>query len=169
MKNAQIAAMLQEKEARWHHVIRLANEWEKPVIIGSVVMPGLNKNNRCAEVVFRELVRALDQPAGLWPPLHREVLRGVSGPALILVLAQDDAHQLKRALVKIEESNPAGRLFDLDVYDKGGRPIGRAELGLPDRRCLVCGGQVSECRRAARHTVAEVMQRVEEILKMLPN
>jgi holo-ACP synthase CitX len=167
MDNAKTNAILNEKEARWHRVIQLSNEWEKPVIVGSVVMPGPDKNAPCAEVIFRELVEALEQLSKVWPPLHREVLRGTPGPAVILVLAQGDARLLKRAAVGIEESNVMGRLFDIDVYNEDGRPVSRTELGFSDRRCLVCGGPVSECRRSAKHTLNEVVGKIEEIIKVL--
>lgn len=167
MDNIKIDAILNEKEARWHRVIQLYNEWKEPVIVGSVVMPGPDKNAPCAEIIFRELEEALKRLSGVWPPLHREVLRGVSGPAIILVLAQDDARLLKRAAVDIEDSSAAGRLFDIDVYDADGSPVSRVELGFSERRCLVCGGLVSECRRGAKHALNEVMGKIEEIIKML--
>ncbi len=129
-------------------------------------MPGPDKNAPCAEIIFRELVEALKQLSRVWPPLHREVLRGTPGPAVILVLAQDDARLLKRAAVGVEESSVVGRLFDIDVYDEDGRPISRVELGFSDRRCLVCGGLVSECRRGAKHTLNEVVGKIEEIIKV---
>lgn len=166
MENIKIDAILNEREARWHRVIQLSNEWGKPVIVGSAVMPGPDKNAPCAEIIFRELVEALKQLSRVWPPLHREVLRGTPGPAVILVLAQDDARLLKRAAVGVEESSVVGRLFDIDVYDEDGRPISRVELGFSDRRCLVCGGLVSECRRGAKHTLNEVVGKIEEIIKV---
>ena len=45
------------------------------------------------------------------------------------------------------------------------RPMTRAEIGLPERRCLICERPARECIRARRHTADELLARYNEILK----
>lgn len=57
-----------------------------------------------------------------------------------------------------------GRLFDLDVYDLEGRPVSRQDLGIAPRGCLLCGGDVQECRRSGRHTLSELQAEIKRML-----
>ena len=44
-------------------------------------------------------------------------------------------------------------------------PVGRTEIGLEARRCLLCGNEVRFCMRAKSHTVSELLARIEEMVK----
>ncbi len=44
-------------------------------------------------------------------------------------------------------------------------PVGRTEIGLKARRCLLCGNEVRYCMRAKSHTVSELLARIEEMVK----
>lgn len=72
---------------------------------------------------------------------------------------------LKSLTSDIEDGSLVGRLFDLDVLRPDGTKIDRTELGLPPRRCLICGGPARECARSRTHTVAELQDRTTTILK----
>ena len=43
--------------------------------------------------------------------------------------------------------------------------VGRADLGLAPRKCLLCGNEVRYCMRAKTHTTAELLNRIEQMLK----
>ncbi|PKL08415.1 MAG: hypothetical protein CVV51_09075 [Spirochaetae bacterium HGW-Spirochaetae-7] len=58
--------------------------------------------------------------------------------------------ELKRTALQVEEDSWLGSLLDLDVIGPEG-PVGRAELCLPSRRCVVCGGTAAECSGRATH------------------
>jgi holo-ACP synthase len=70
----------------------------------------------------------------------------------------------KRTCLAVEAARPAARLLDLDVYDPDGRQLDRAALGLPPRACLCCAAPAHECIRAARHSLPEVLARVDALL-----
>lgn len=72
--------------------------------------------------------------------------------------------QAKRAAIAIEAGSPETRLLDVDVHLPDGRPLGRKELGLPPRSCLVCGEPARSCIRLQRHAPIEVESRVEALL-----
>ena len=72
--------------------------------------------------------------------------------------------QAKRRCLTIEERDPAARLVDLDVYDRDGAQLGRAQLGLPTRRCLICGEAAVDCMREKRHPLEAIVARTDELL-----
>lgn len=53
----------------------------------------------------------------------------------------------------------------LPVFKDGVRPLGREELGLPQRACIICGKPVRECMRTRPHTTEELLERISVILK----
>ena len=66
--------------------------------------------------------------------------------------------------VEIEDHTTAGRLFDMDVLCPDGRKVDRQELGLPGRRCLICGGPAQACARSRTHTVAQLQEKTGSLL-----
>lgn len=69
-----------------------------------------------------------------------------------------------RAMI-LEQESPSARLLDLDVYSSHGTQIGRAEMGLPPRPCLLCGEPAGECIRLLRHPPANLRAHAEGLLK----
>lgn len=59
-------------------------------------------------------------------------------------------------MCELEEQLPYGRLLDIDVLDGEGAHISRAELGLPERGCLVCGAPGRACAASRAHTLEEL-------------
>ncbi len=77
---------------------------------------------------------------------------------------EGDALEIKKALLVLEEEDPAGRLYDIDVLRPDGSKISREELGLPPRSCLICGKETIACARSRAHTVEELQQKTAEML-----
>ena len=75
-----------------------------------------------------------------------------------------DAQALKRAAVEAENSMEAGRILDIDVLTAEGQ-LSRTCMGLPPRRCLVCGEGAKDCARAGRHDPSELREMVMRIIK----
>ena len=48
-------------------------------------------------------------------------------------------------------------------------PVGREEIGLPQRRCLLCGAPVRVCMRARTHSSAELLDKIHEMVKIYLN
>lgn len=71
---------------------------------------------------------------------------------------------LKKITSEVEDGSGLGRLFDMDVLRPDGEKAGRDEIGLPPRRCLICGGPAKECARSRAHSVAELKRCTERIL-----
>ena len=97
---------------------------------------------------------------------------GQSSPAVLshdalgcyAIVVGTAALELKRRMVSIESADVAARLVDLDVYDASGIQIGRQQLGLAPRNCLLCAEPAVDFMRAKRHPVEEVIARTHELL-----
>ena len=83
-----------------------------------------------------------------------------------LCAVRGDASAVKGAAVEFEEDHPRGCLADGDVMDSLCGEIGRESLGLPPRRCLVCGRRAAECVAGRTHGTEEIRTSVERILSI---
>ena len=96
--------------------------------------------------------------------LGREFLREKTGyEAFFCVDA--DADVLKQRMTALEEGNPVGRLYDIDVIRTDHTKVSREELGLPPRTCLLCGEPAHGCSRSRRHSVEELVAHIRSILE----
>ena len=91
-----------------------------------------------------------------WVILHKEISYKPTGPEGF-VCADMDADQLKELTLEIEEGHGLGRLFDMDVIDRLVRPISRRDLGYEDRKCLLCEGTATVCRRESKHNLEKLL------------
>lgn len=158
-------------DAREQRALAIAASAQQAGESGSVVsitlgIPGPVKTS---EVLRKLFTYFYDEVLGALSAYSVQVSRLVeeapTGPEVQLVVGAD-ANTVKRLLVPIEEKNRLGRLADLDVLCGGTTPVGisRTELGLPERRCLICGNPSKECGRARAHSVAEMQQTIADIL-----
>jgi holo-ACP synthase CitX len=127
----------------------------------SLNIPGECKTPTGTEEFFAWALERLDTSL---PHLHL-LERGSDrlGPFALLAAGQNAA-QVKLLCISLEESSPAARLIDLDVYDRSGAQIGRGSLGLPPRPCLACHHPAVECMRLGRHGYPELAAHVEGLL-----
>ncbi len=101
-----------------------------------------------------------------FPCLHREEVREVTGNEACLVV-DGDPTEIKRITAAIEDGSALGRLFDIDVIRPDGTQVSRKDLGMPARRCLICGRPAKECGRSRAHSVEELQQKTREILRQV--
>jgi holo-ACP synthase CitX len=66
------------------------------------------------------------------------------------------AQDLKQVTIQLEEENPCGRLFDLDVWDTTGEVITRESLELPLRKCFLCDATAYACGRDRKHPLEDL-------------
>lgn len=105
-------------------------------------------------------VRAVLAPL---PLLFAHAIHEKTGPEAIFCV-RADAKELKRRLCALEDGAPAGRLLDIDVIGPDGEKRSRTELGLPARRCLLCGEAAPVCARSRAHSVSQLRARTEAII-----
>lgn len=79
----------------------------------------------------------------------------------LFVSTNSSAEKIKNITVAIEESCELGRLFDIDVIDINFEKLSRKSF----RKCLICEEQAQECGRSRKHSVEELQNKVEKILR----
>ena len=76
------------------------------------------------------------------------------------------AQKAKRIAVSIEEGTPEGRISDIDIIVQG-RTLSRSDLGLPQRRCLLCDRPAKECARDQNHSYNHLRSEFEKLIEKL--
>lgn len=128
----------------------------------TVNYPGDIKLNYDTLTIHQAGVNALDAALSGTPVIYRETAMRATGPEGYWV-AQMTPTAAKALSVALEEEHPLGRLFDIDVLARPFEPQSRQAIGLSQRKCLLCGGAVTVCRREARHTLGELQARIHEM------
>lgn len=135
------------------------------LISAKLNIPGPVKRNETLEAVFARAEAAIAaalEAADIAIRRH-EAWSFPTGPESLWMVAAEPL-EVKRQMVAIEEGHPWGRLFDLDVEGRSGA-VSREELGLPERRCFLCGRPARLCARARTHSVDEMVAWIEQLIE----
>ena len=125
----------------------------------TVQLPGPEKRNALSLKIARAGVEAVGKR---FNPVFREtndLETGFEG----FFIVDGQPLEVKKAAVEIEDTHPLGRLMDLDVIGPEG-PLGRASIGLQERRCLICEKPARYCMRAGSHTQDELMAKIKQLV-----
>lgn len=87
-----------------------------------------------------------------------------TGPEAVFAV-RGDAREIKRRLCALEDGSDLGRLLDVDVLAGEGEKTSREDVGLPPRRCLICGETVAVCARSRAHSAQELFARAKAIIR----
>lgn len=157
--------MLVTRERRAIRQKVLLSAYDKTMICFTMNIAGPVKNNSLIRRGYELGKRLLRQQLGVAgiPVAYSEEIQEKTGNEAIFLLDADPL-AVKAITVEIEDHAPVGRLFDMDVLCPDGRKVDRQELGLPGRKCLICGGQAQACARSRAHTVSELQEKTWEIL-----
>ena len=156
--------LLKSRDARAaHQKDLLGSHPGKSLLCMTVQLPGPEKRNALSLQIAGAGVAAVRQAF----PLDYEELRDLETgyeAYFLLPMAPADA---KRIACRLEDTHPLGRLLDLDVIPgQTGhlRPLGREDIGLPPRRCLLCGNEARYCMRAKTHSTQELLDKIDKMV-----
>jgi holo-ACP synthase CitX len=181
--------LLQSRDNRARHQKDLLGENPgKSLLCLTVQLPGSVKRNEISLAIAKAGVEAIREA---FKTEYEELLdleTGYEGYFLVTL----DPLEAKRRTCRLEDTHPLGRLMDIDVlgptaFRKGTdicsasaknyadataehtsvpytEAIGREDIGLPPRRCLLCGNEVRYCMRAKSHTQEELLAKIEEMV-----
>jgi holo-ACP synthase CitX len=124
-----------------------------------VQLPGPEKRNALSLKIARAGVEAIKKR---FNPVFQETNDLETGFEGFFVI-DGQPLEVKRAAAELEDTHPLGRLMDLDVIGPEG-PIGRADIGLAERRCLICEKPARYCMRAGSHTQDELMVKIKQLV-----
>ncbi|MBR2806066.1 MAG: citrate lyase holo-[Oscillospiraceae bacterium] len=97
--------------------------------------------------------------------IAKEIQDAVTGCECLFLLDTGEAKRVKRCLAAVEDRDPLGRLFDIDVISPESGHISRSELGFTERPCLVCSAPGRSCASRRVHSVQELQKKTNGILK----
>lgn len=160
-RKASLNEILDDRERRAERQRELITLYGTPLVSFTMNIPGAEKDSPMIRAGFAEGLRRLHPVLSV---RYEEERYGVTGPETLLCVDMDPG-ELKRITVKLEEADALGRLFDMDVIRTDGTSVSRTELGLPMRKCLLCGEPAKMCRRAGRHTTDELNAAAKAILR----
>ena len=157
--------MLTARENRVMIQSDLIDRYQMPLISFTLNIPGPYKVFGRIPEVFEEgcqIIRDILEQKKL-PLICEEILQEKTGYEAFFCV-DSEAEVIKQAMAVPEEETPLGRLYDIDIIRKDGTKVSREEIGLPQRTCLLCGRPAHECSRSRRHTVDELVTRIQEMI-----
>lgn len=160
---ATLQEILDAREKRVQKQKMLLETYRKPLICFTMNIPGPEKYNRDIAIGFAVGNWLLRDALKGYAVLYRELSfenTGCEGYYVVDLPAQ----KLKQLTVELEETEPIGRLFDMDVLDVDGRKCSRAEMGLPQRKCLLCENEAALCARSRAHGLDALLDRTGYLL-----
>lgn len=158
--------ILNARERRVSHQQELLDRYHKPLISFTMNIAGPIKNNPLIYRGFQLGLRCLkgQLSANKILCLHFDEINEPTGCEAYFVLDASPL-TLKKITADLEDSSNLGRLFDMDVLKENGEKVGREELGLSPRRCLICDNSARICGRSRAHKVAELQEKTTAILE----
>jgi len=155
------ADILDGREERFRLQKEALAKYRCPVVTATVNYPGPIKNDPVSGVIFDEMVSVVKLL-----PIATAITGSNGAGAFLLAPITVSAAEFKKKAVEIEKNHSLGRLFDIDVIDYPYRKISRTELGNEVRSCLICNDDVRICAREGRHTVAELLEKIRQMVEV---
>lgn len=155
--------MLEGKEVRARYQAELIDKYKCPLVCFTVVMPGPVKQNEMSEKIFAIGKCEIENAFKEYDVIFRDSRVKKTGSEGYYVIDLS-AEELKKITVRIEDESAIGRLFDIDVIGEDYMPISRSKYGMPERKCLICGGPAHSCARSRKHSVDELLKEIERVL-----
>lgn len=134
----------------------LVKRFNMPLVVIKVNYPGTNKSNDITNNIIENLDEIVSDIFS--PFIFFKILRITEdGPVLILVI-NEDATEIKKTTIEIEDKHILGTCVNIDVYDKNTKKISRKDLGHDLRKCCICGNEVKQCIEEKKHSQDQVIQ-----------
>ncbi|UQS81927.1 citrate lyase holo-[acyl-carrier protein] synthase [Bombilactobacillus folatiphilus] len=165
-KEQSIIAILHNKDWRANQQQRLLSDYRMDVVLGiKLNIPGKIKTNEEIQQIFtagvkeiQRICRVADLPLVFW----KQYLRRLTGPECFMVIAENVV-LVKRQMIQFEEQFALGRLFDVDVLGQSvTNQLSRTDLGLPPRKCYVCGRPAKQCARNQTHSIDDLKSAIDQ-------
>ena len=160
MTEVTLSQILCEREERVHLQQQFLKENACPLLCFTMNIAGPVKNTPLIQRGFRLGLDLLAQQIPEELILKRSINSNITGNTAIFSVNMD-AQELKKICTGIEDAAPVGRLFDMDVLDARGVKLERPSL----RGCLICGASGRACAAGRLHSVSQLQDKTNQILK----
>lgn len=160
---ASLLEILDARERRAQQQNVLLQQFQKPLLCFTMNIPGPVKLDRDVSIGFYVGKWLLDDALSCCHVLHRESRLLNTGCEAFYVVDMP-ATELKQLAIDLEDIEPIGRLFDMDVLDADGTKLTREALGYPKRKCLLCDNDAVICARSRAHGLEALQDRTGFLL-----
>lgn len=162
--NVTVADMMQAREARFAMQGTLLGRYAGAALVCLTMnVAGPVKTTPQIERAFAWGMARIQAVLAGNELLFHAAIHEKTGPEAVFAV-RGDAQELKRRLCVLEDGCAMGRLLDIDIISSDGEKIARTQIGLPPRKCLICGRDAPVCARSRTHTVAELFDRTHAII-----
>lgn len=162
MAEVRLEEVLEAREQRVQAQQALLDAYGKPVISFTLNIAGPVKVDAWSQYAFDEgrerILGGLDSMR--LPITDRRELFSPAGRTLLLAV-DGEAAAIKKLCVLLEDGNPLGRLFDIDVLDARGEKMSRPR----ERCCLICGKEGRECASRRLHPLKAIQEKTRAIIR----
>lgn len=165
MDEVSLLEVLDAREIRAAVQSELIVRYHCTLICFMVNMPGPVKYNDASVFIHAQGVKAIRdfaEKVGIRCEHEQIIVKntGIEG----YFLFDFPSIAMKEKTCEIEDHHPLGRLFDMDVFESDKKPISRNQIGLPRRKCLLCGKEGVYCSRNKTHSVLELQHKIKEMV-----
>ena len=151
--------ILDAREERVRMQMEMQRENPYPLICFTMNIAGPIKTSpliiRAFDYGLKELENAIEKYG-----IAKQITEYKNYGPMSLLSVMADAQDIKDICVRIEESCPLGRLFDMDVIDVDGKKLERKK----ERCCIICGKAGRTCAAGRLHSVEELQEKTQEII-----
>ncbi len=155
--------LLDSRERRAQEQRRVLSKYDGVLISVTLNIPGAIKDKPTYRKALQKGLALLTERFSEEQILYSEMRHLKTGSEGYLVVSEMEPMEVKTITVAVEEESPLGRLFDMDVMTAEGS-VSRASLGMPGRRCLLCGQEAKVCARSQKHPMEDLLKEVDRIL-----
>lgn len=162
MAEVRLEEVLEAREQRVQAQQEMLHAYGKPVISFTLNIAGPVKVDAWSSYAFQE---GRERLLGALESMHLPIAaqRELPSPAgrTLLLAVEGDAAVVKRLCVLLEDADPLGRLFDMDVLDVSGEKMTRPR----ERGCLICGKEGRECASRRLHPLTAIQEKTRAIIR----
>lgn len=164
MEQVTLMELLDAREQRAAHQWELMKQYPQSSLISITLnIPGLVKDR----VAYRKaLARGMEELKDCFREIVFEEIRWLKTGSEAFLVVNEPVLDVKKKAVAVEEQSPIGRLLDIDVIGKEG-PVSREEVSGKTRKCLICDEDAKVCARMQKHSLEELLQKIDEILEQI--
>lgn len=164
MEQITLMELLDAREQRAVHQQELLNQYPRCSLISMTLnIPGPVKDS---EAYRKALALGVAELKARFEEIVFEEVRWLRTGSEAYLVVREEALDTKKKAVLVEEQSPIGRLLDIDVIGSDG-PVSRTEVGGKPRKCLLCDEDAKVCARMQKHSLEELLGKIEEILEVL--
>lgn len=157
--------ILEDREKRIDLIANKLKKTNNLVLTIKANICGNNKNIKEANIVIEYFKSKVFNEFSV---ISYEKILSYDGNFYLVELAEKDFKDVKIKLIELENCD-LGRFVDLDLFQefnqKNTKSISRRDLGLPTRKCIICGESYNICLREKKHTLDEVLEKTISSIK----